>query len=49
MPVLLLDAAIRGGVGADDEQLALALDFAGDLHGLGNHVEHLLVHRLAVA
>src|SRR5882724_203781 len=39
---------IRRGVGTQDEQLALPLNFAGDFKRLGNQVEHLPVYRPAI-
>src|SRR5881628_771942 len=48
LAVLPFDATIRGGVGAEDEQLTLALDFAGDFHRLGDEVQDVFVHGLAI-
>ena len=46
---LLIDSSIRRRVGAQREQLALAHDFAGDFDRLGDEVENLFVHGLAIA
>ena len=40
---------IRGGVGTEDEEIALTLDFTGDFNRLGNEAQDLIVHGLAVA
>jgi len=42
-------APIRGWVGPENQQLALALDFTGDFDRLGDEIQELFVHRLAVA
>ena len=46
--MMSLDALIRGRVGAQDQQFALSLHFAGDLYGFRDQIEHLLVDRLIV-
>ena len=46
---LIPNASIRGRLSTQNQQLSLTLDFAGDLDRFGDHVEDLLVHRLAVA
>ena len=46
---LSLHTPIRRRVSAEDEQLALALDFAGDFDRLGDEIQDLFVHGLAVA
>ena len=42
------ETTICGRVGSKDEQIPLAFDFAGDFEGLGYHIEHLCIHRLAI-
>ena len=40
---------IGGGISAQDEQPALALDLAGDFNWLGDEFDYFFVHRFAFA
>jgi hypothetical protein len=45
----LLYASIRCWFSAENQPVTLSFDVAGDLHRLGDQVQHLLVNRLAVS